>query len=349
MSEIKNTYVIRPIVLDDADALLDLIRLSSGGLSSLQPRLDFLKNYIEHSQHSFSGILDVETPHKYLLGMFKDTTNQLIGCAAVKTQIGKDTPFINFDLKGDGADEYLIASSRYTGATEVGSLFLHPDYRRDGLGRYLAKMRYLLIGSEPWRFSDTVIAELRGICGPEGSPLYDHLFEYKLDKSFLEADREYYDRNPDALGDIVPIGKLQTRAFPKDVRASIGQPHPTGIGAMRLLQDEGFIFSGTIDLFDAGPIMSVYRDTIRTLMNTKSRPVCVSPNVSTGQTCLICTGNIKTFRAVVTQAVITDDDIFIRPQLLNPLQCTLGAEVRVWRKNTSSQIKPDHTLVRAHS
>jgi len=97
MSEIKNTYVIRPIVLDDADALLDLIRLSSGGLSSLQPRLDFLKNYIEHSQHSFS-----------------------VGCAAVKTQIGKDTPFINFDLKGDGADEYLIASSRYTGATEVG-------------------------------------------------------------------------------------------------------------------------------------------------------------------------------------------------------------------------------------
>jgi len=49
-----------------------------------------------------------------------------------------------------------------------------------------------LIGSEPWRFGDMVIAELRGICGKEGSPLYDHLFEYKLDKTFLEADADLW-------------------------------------------------------------------------------------------------------------------------------------------------------------
>jgi len=97
-----------------------------------------------------------------------------------------------------------------------------------------------------------VIAELRGICGKEGSPLYDHLFEYKLDKTFLEADAEYFDRNPNSLGDIVPIGNVPTYDFPIEVKMSLAQPHPTGIGAMRLLQNEGFIFSGTIDLFDAG-------------------------------------------------------------------------------------------------
>ena len=74
--------------------------------------------------------------------------DRLIGCAAVKTQIGKDSPFINFDLRGDGESQVLRASSRFTGTTEVGSLFLHPDYRDSGLGRYLTKVAY---GAAPKR------------------------------------------------------------------------------------------------------------------------------------------------------------------------------------------------------
>jgi len=91
--------------------------------------------------------MSLEEPHKYLLGLFDLRANRLIGCAAVKTQIGKDCPFINFDIKGDGPEQCLQASSRFTGATEVGSLFLHPDYRADGLGRYLAKkaVRFMTI------------------------------------------------------------------------------------------------------------------------------------------------------------------------------------------------------------
>jgi len=209
MSAKKETYFFRPIIDADAPALLKLIRQSSGGLSSLQPRLAFLKDYIASSEKSFSGNMSLDDSHKYLLGLFELRSERLIGCAAVKTQIGKDSPFINFDIKGDGPDQCLQASSRFTGATEVGSLFLHPDYRADGLGRYLAKVRYLLMASEPWRFGESV------------------------------------------------IGCIDMADMPIAVRASLGQPHPSGIGAMRLLQSEGFVFSGTIDLFDAGPIMSV--------------------------------------------------------------------------------------------
>ena len=181
MMPVQDTYLFRPVCAADAPALLSLVQKSSGGLSSLQPRLTFLEEYIAASEASFAGQKDLESPHKYLLGMFEAKSERLIGCAAVKTQIGKDSPFINFYIKGDGADQYLQASSRFRGATEVGSLFLDPDFRKDRLGRYLAKVRYLLMASEPWRFGDSVIAELRGICGAEGSPLYDYLFEYKLE------------------------------------------------------------------------------------------------------------------------------------------------------------------------
>lgn len=332
MSKLKqNCYGIRPIVMADAPALLNLILESSGGLSSLQPRLDFLKDYIATSESSFGGHYPLEKPHKYLLGMFEPRSGRLIGCSAVKTQIGIESPFINFDLHGDGENQTLRASSRFKGATEVGSLFLHPDYRDSGLGRYLAKVRYHLIGSEPWRFGDMVIAELRGICGTEGSPLYDHLYEYKLDKTFLEADAEYFDRNPDSLGDIVPIGNVPTYDFPIEVKMSLAQPHPTGVAAMRLLQNEGFIFSGTIDLFDAGPIMSVHRDTIRTTMQTKSLPCLSATDLIDAQDSLISVGTVSDFRAVVTPAAELDHGVLVPQRALAALDASAGTQLRFWQ------------------
>ena len=327
----RNCYLIRPIKLGDAPALLELIEQSSGGLSSLQPRLDFLKDYIQTSVSSFGGMYPLEKPHKYLLAMFEYPSGRLIGCSAVKTQIGIESPFINFDLHGDGENQTLRASSRFKGATEVGSLFLHPDYRDSGLGRYLAKVRYHLIGSEPWRFGDMVIAELRGICGKEGSPLYDHLFEYKLDKTFLEADAEYFDRNPNSLGDIVPIGNVPTYDFPIEVKMSLAQPHPTGIGAMRLLQNEGFIFSGTIDLFDAGPIMSVHRDTIRTTLQTKTMPCLSATDLIDAQDSLISVGTVADFRAVVTPAAELDRGVLVPQRALEAIGVKAGTSLRFWQ------------------
>ena len=341
----RNCYLIRPFKLSDASALLELILESSGGLSSLQPRLDFLKDYIQTSINSFSGHYPLEKPHKYLLGMFEQPSGRLIGCSAVKTQIGIESPFINFDLQGDGESQVLRASSRFKGATEVGSLFLHPDYRDSGLGRYLAKVRYHLIGSEPWRFGDMVIAELRGICGVEGSPLYDHLFEYKLDKTFLEADAEYFDRNPNSLGDIVPIGDVPTYDFPIEVKMSLAQPHPTGIGAMRLLQREGFIFSGTIDLFDAGPIMSVHRDTIRTTLQTKTVPCLAAADLIDAQDSLISVGTVADFRAVVTPAAGLDLGALIPQRALDAIGVKSGEQLRFWqdarrlRKGQTAQVR----------
>ncbi len=345
----NSTFLIRPVKQSDADNLLELVQGSSGGLSSLQPRLDYLKDYIARAETSFSGAMPLDYPHKYLMGMFEAETDRLVGCAAVKTCVGVDAPFINFDLKGDAPDQYLEASSRFNGATEVGSLFLHSDYRTGGLGRYLAKVRYLLMASEPWRFGDTVIAELRGICGAEGSPLYDYLFKDRLEKSFLEADKEYFDRNPDALGGIVPIGRIQTAGLPLYVRASIAQPHESGRAAMRLLQREGFIFSGTIDLFDAGPILSAYRDTIRTIMNSRSAPIRAASEDKLTETILVSAGKVSDFRAVVTLGADSDAGPAVSANALEMLDCQEGETVRYWHNGLlKSDVQPK-SLVKAHA
>lgn len=338
MSKPQAAYLIRPIMQADAPTLLQLVKKSTGGLSSLQPRLDFLQDYIAYSEASFAASLEREAPHKYLLGLIDVKQNTLIGCAAVKTQVGIKEPFINFDIIGDGAEQYLRASSRFKGVTEVGSLFLDPAYRAEGLGRYLAKSRYMLMATEPWRFGDTVIAELRGICGAEGSPLYDHLFAEKLEQSFLEADAEYFDRNPQALGDIVPLSKIPVADLPQTVRASLAQPHESGRSAMRLLQDDGFIFSGTIDLFDGGPIMSCFQDTLRTPMESQLCDLQISPAAVQGDTALIATGEtVQDFQAIIGQALVQtveghENLCLIGPEMADVLSGNSDTPVHVWQQ-----------------
>jgi arginine N-succinyltransferase len=225
------------------------------------------------------------------------------------------------------------------GSTEVGSLYLDPDYRSLGLGSYLARVRYLLMATEPWRFDDCVIAELRGICGIDGSPLYDHIFKDKLEKNFMEADTEYFDRNPKSLGDIVPIGKLNTCDMPINVRASLGQPNASGQAAMRLLQSEGFIFTGTVDLFDGGPIMSVHRDTIRTIMNSKVLKAKRQEKIKGGVYSIVTSGACNNFRAVISKTKLNDDKVNISFEAFDSLNLQKNNTVRYWQTNEKNKIE----------
>src|SRR3546814_18928466 len=57
----------------------------------------------------------------------------------------------------------------FEGATEVGGLFLHPEKRRDGVGRLLARSRYLFIAMHRRRFGEEMMADFRGRLDATGS------------------------------------------------------------------------------------------------------------------------------------------------------------------------------------
>lgn len=327
-SPIAPQFVIRPVKSTDLDGLLALAELAGPGFSSLQPDRTFLSKYIAKSVSAFAKP-DANKPQKFLL-VCETQEGQIIGCSAVKTGTGLAEPFINFDSHGIGPEQYLEASARFNGATEVGSLFLHPDYRRFGIGRYLAKVRYLLIANAPQVFHETVIAELRGVCDDHGSPFYNHIFRERLECSFDEADKIYAGLKPDQLEWVSPIGKIYMDELPLYVRAVIGQPNPAGRGALSLLESEGFLFSGSVDLFDGGPIVSAHRDTIRTAQASKLLKASISADDITASPALICRPSLKDFRAVIAPGQAIGRNIAVSAAALNALQTSPGAELRVW-------------------
>ena len=51
----------------------------------------------------------------------------------------------------------------------------------------------------------------------------------------------------------------------------MGQPHPSGRAALRMLEDEGFVFDRYIDIFDGGPTVTAPTDQIRTVRECARR------------------------------------------------------------------------------
>ncbi|MEM8799109.1 MAG: arginine N-succinyltransferase [Pseudomonadota bacterium] len=341
-------YRFRPVADDDIDGLMEMARLSGAGFSSLRPDPEFLTAYIRQSVDSFNAP-QAQANRKHLLVLEAPEGDKIVGCAAVKTNIGRAYPFINFRyMREDGAPafdpaqaRFLDPSSNFDGATEIGSLFLHPDHRQSGVGRYLAKVRYLMIACAPHQFAKTLVSELRGVTDDAASAtFYNHVYRDRLGISFVEADARYSFADEAMLAPVLPDGPLEIRKLPDAARAVMAEPNETGIGAMKLLKREGFRFANTIDLFDAGPIMSARRDEIETVRRARKAsvvaghdlPCLKSPRPFDGRNTaegLVAAGGLTDFRAVLTRFELDGNEVRLHPRSIRALGIDEGAEVTI--------------------
>jgi len=116
---------------------------------------------------------------------------------------------------------------------------------------------------------------------------------------------------------------------------------------MRLLQSEGFIFSGTIDLFDGGPIMSVHRDTIRAIMDSETSQMVASPSGAQGKPTLIASGKVNDFRAVLAPAKLSEHGLLVLPDVFKVLGVDQASPIRFWQAPPKFDATQP-TLVKAH-
>jgi arginine N-succinyltransferase len=76
----------------------------------------------------------------------------------------------------------------------------------------------------------------------------------------------------------------------------MGQPHPSGRAAMKMLEEEGFTFDRYIDIFDGGPTVTVATDNIRTIEESEDYTVTEIGDGGS-QKMLLATGRLNDFRA----------------------------------------------------
>ena len=307
--------VIRPISLDDLDRLFELAGGTGYGLTSLPRDRELLHNKIVESQESFARIGRKPRGDSYLFVLEDLKTGKAVGTTGIISKVGGFEPFYAYKIETAIAESealkvrktirFLKLVADHNGPCEVGSLFLLPEYRKDGNGRLLSLVRFLFAAEYPKRFDPTVIAELRGIIDDQGhSPFWEALGRHFFDTDYPNADYlSVVDKK--FIADLMPTHPIYIPLLPKEAQEVIGKVHPQSLPALEILKDEGFRENGMVDIFDAGPIVSCKRDDIRTVRDSRKATVeDIVDDVPAAEPYIIASPR-KEFRACKGQVQVT--------------------------------------------
>jgi arginine N-succinyltransferase len=107
----------------------------------------------------------------------------------------------------------------------------------------------------------------------------------------------------------------------------MGQPHPTGRAALKMLENEGFDWDGYIDIFDGGPTVTCRTDKIKTVTEAEWLLVAGS-NGEGGPTMMLASGVKHDFAACYSHATRTDNgELLIDPKAMEMLNVGPGDRV----------------------
>jgi arginine N-succinyltransferase len=281
--------VIRPVADGDLEGLFDLAGLAGVGLTTLPRDRALLGNRIRKSLDSFKTQADRPAGESYLLVMEDCQSRRVVGTCGIVSKVGGFEPFYSYKVESVLFESKVINVRRevpilrleaeHDGPCEIGSLFLHPEFRHNGNGRMLQLVRFLFMAEHPERFESTVVSEIRGQLDEQGhSPFWDALGRHFFGMDFAEADRLSV-VNKKFIAELMPRHPIYIPLLSAEAQALIGKPHHDSERAVRNLEMEGFKFANAVDIFDAGPVLSCPRDQIRTV--ARSRRATVAAIVET--------------------------------------------------------------------
>ncbi len=329
--------IVRAVRLEDLDQLWNLIEQSTYGLTTLQINKEQLADRIELSNFAFTRRVQKATGEPYVLVMENTSTGDLVGLSCIFSKTGGYEPFYSYrrvielhcceHLDKRQEVEVLTLEKLHDGPTEIGSLFLLPDFRGQGRGRLLSLSRFVFMAMHPRRFSDRVIAEMRGVSSADGqSPFWDAILQHFFGMQFPQADR-LSTISKRFIEDLMPRHPIYTCLLSEAVRSVIGQVHLNTRPALAMLEAEGFQKTDCIDIFDGGPLVSCQRESIDAVKRTQfARVAQIVPSVESPASILASTSG--GFRAMLGAVKLVDDGFMISEIVAVTLQVKLNDELR---------------------
>jgi arginine N-succinyltransferase len=306
------TFLLRTAREKDLEALYRMAKGTGGGFTNLPPDRPTLRAKLERAAKSFARD-DGKIADDLFVFILEDTSEGKVrGTCQAFSQVGMELPFYSYrigritqhskELDRTFRAEMLTLCTDLDGASEVGGLYLDAAERSAGIGKLLARSRYLFIAMHRNRFGDTTLAELRGAIDDAGnSPFWDGLAGRFFDMSFRDADEFNGKHGNQFIADLMPKHPIYTALLSEAARQVMGQPHYSGRPAMRMLESEGFAFQNYVDIFDGGPTMIARTDQIRTIRDARMVSVSALAPAVGEPAHLVATGRLADFRVCLGQ------------------------------------------------
>ena len=333
--------VIRPVNPADIDALEQLAKSAKVGMTTLPPDRNPLEKKVVASQAAFAADRSEPGNDHYLFVLEDSKTGSVVGTSGIVAAVGVSEAFYSYrvgtevhacrELGVYNKMSTLYLSSDYTGCTEIGSLFLNPEYRKNKNGKLLSQCRFLFMAQFPHRFAHKVFAEMRGYSDEHGrSPFWEGLGRHFFSMDFSQADLLSGIGDKHFIAELMPKHPVYVNLLNEQTRAVIGQVHEKTKPALKILENEGFSYQGYIDIFDGGPTIEAKLKDIRAVRESVTMPVTLDTMPTEGEYHLISNTQFKEFRCCVASLPPNKgNEIIVDKKLAKALKVNQGDTVRV--------------------
>ncbi|CAM3041111.1 arginine N-succinyltransferase [Legionella worsleiensis] len=333
--------LFRSVRESDLDAIHELAEKSGIGMTTLPKNKELLKKRLEWSCDSYAKQVTKPANEYYLFVLEDQESQKIVGTSAIEAKTGHETPFYSYKLSkrtrichslGIRSDyEVLSLVNDNQGRSEICTLFLDPEYRKNNNGLLLSKGRFLFMAHNPSRFASMVIAEMRGISDEHGiSPFWDNIGAHFFHMPFAEADRLTLATNKQFIADLMPRNPVYVKLLSETAQAVIGKPHQSTVPAMNILLKEGFRYNNYVDIFDAGPTIEAPVNEIKTIALSRIMVIkSLSDEVSSNEYLLANTQ--MDFRSTINYAVFNEQEntCIISKKTAHLLKVTCGDSLRI--------------------
>ena len=264
------TRIVRPSRPEDLPGLVALLDHVDPGMITMPHSREDMERRVERSIAAFDRPPEAPDGEAYFLVMEED--GRIVGTSSIFTNLGAGRPFYSYRIirvsktspeTGVGVElDMLHLVNDHHGDAELGTLFILPDFRGGGRGRLLSFARLMLIATEPHRFGPRVMAEIRGWTDEEEvSPFWEGVgrkffhMDYRVADALSAKDHRF-------IADLMPRFPIYADLLPKEAREVIAKAHEKAQPAYALLETQGFRYNNVVDIFDAGPCIECFTDSI---------------------------------------------------------------------------------------
>lgn len=331
--------VIRPIAQKDFAVLYQIAEESGIGFTSLPVDEALLQTKIDRSLDAFAAQVSSAGDQGYLFVLEDTETGEVLGTSGIEAMVGVNDPFYHYhmgkvvhasrELNIYNTVDILTFCNDYTGVSEICTLFLRESARVKDMGKFLSKTRFLFMAEHPERFSTSVIAEMRGVNDENGrSPFWEWLEKHFFSIDFPTADYLTGIGKKVFIAELMPKYPIYVNLLSEAAQNVIGKVHEKTKPALHLLQKEGFVCRGYVDIFDAGPTVEADLPQIKTVRDSQQKPVIAGKLDVQARQAIICNTLVDGFRAVFQPVNVTDDHVIVDPETLAALNVQNGDAVR---------------------
>ncbi|MGA6136306.1 arginine N-succinyltransferase [Acinetobacter dispersus] len=280
--------------LDDIYRLAQRAGESGIGLTSLPQNKDILAERITRTTRTLDGLSE-KCEASYLFVLEDTSIHKIVGVSAIEVAVGLNEPFYNFHVAkqvhaSKALNVYktldtLFLSNDHTGCSELCTLFLDPEYRKNQNGKFLSKVRFLFIAAFRSFFEERLIAEMRGFSDQNGqSPFWDSLGYLFFNMDFAAADYLSGVGQKAFIAELMPRFPVYVDLLSSEAREVIAEVHPHTLPAAKVLMSEGLKYQGYVDIFDAGPTLEANTAELRAVKESRLLKVKLTEQVESTET-----------------------------------------------------------------